>query len=59
MLPSTCSLGARSMLGFCVKSSTRARSVLGVDARRVLGEHQGIQNMKITAKISYFHLYIN
>ena len=28
-----CSLSARSMLGFCVKSSARARSVLGVDAR--------------------------
>jgi hypothetical protein len=35
--------------------------VLGVDARRVLGEHQGIQNLKITApkmqKKSNFHLY--
>ena len=50
MGPSTCSLGARSVLG--VFEGARARVLksehmlgslmLGLDARRVVGEHQGI-----------------
>ena len=50
MGPSTCSLGARSVLG--IFGGARARVLksehmlgslmLGLDARRVVGEHQGI-----------------
>ena len=53
MGPSTCSLGARSVLG--VFEGARARVlksvymlgslVLGLDAQRVLGKHQGITEL--------------
>ena len=53
MGPSTCSLDARLILGvFDGAWAWVLELVLGVDARRVLGEHQGIQhslNVKITA----------
>ena len=50
MGPSTCSLGARSVLGIfggaharVLKSEHMLGSLmLGLDARRVVGEHQGI-----------------
>ena len=60
MGPSTCSLGARSVLG--VFEGARARVlesehmlgslVLGLDARRVLGEHQVITEWYKMEKIT-------
>ena len=58
MDPSTCSLDARSVffmvlvLGFWSPSTCSCSLVLGVDARRVLGEHERIKFSIINVKIT-------